>query len=219
MRMALRTVARRAVSTFALPLALCAFTGLLTAQALKITEPKDGTVVYTGQVLTVVVNASPAFAFQEIIIAGGGLGFSQTLHAPPYRFSLIIPLGTRPRGYHLTADGSTEPGKGVSSDPVEIQVERPDRPLKLTAKHAVLNFMSVGHNDPITAVGQFADVGELDLRESTGVKYFSDNPRVATVNHDGLVTATGPGSAKITVRYNGASTVVPVAVEKPPVAR
>jgi hypothetical protein len=216
----LNVIASRVASTCVLPLALIVSSGLLTPQTLRITEPKDGTVVNTGQVLTVVVDASPPFAFQEVIIVGpSAIGFSQTLRSPPYRFSLLIPLGTRPRRYSLFADGTTEPGKGAASDPVEIQVERPDRPLKLTAKPAVLDFMSVGHNDPITAVGQFADVGELDLRESTRIKYVSDNPRVAKVTQEGLVTATGPGSANVTLEYNGTSVVVPVTVRKPPVAR
>jgi hypothetical protein len=80
--------------------------------------------------VTVVVDASPALAFREVLVGGEGpIGFSQALTAPPYRFSIGIPPDTRPRRYHLTADGFTEPGHGVSSEPVDILVERPDSPL------------------------------------------------------------------------------------------
>jgi hypothetical protein len=170
--------------------------------------------------MTVVVEASSPFAFQEIIIIGPHpIGFSLPLFSPPYRFSMLIPPRTRPGRYELVADGTIGPEKGFTSDPVDIQVERSDRPLKLTARPAVLNFMSVGHNDPITAVGQFVDDAEVNLSESRRVQYATDNPKVATVTRDGLVTATGPGSAKVTVTYNGTSVIVPVTCSRPPVAR
>jgi hypothetical protein len=212
-----RGVARRAVYICVLPLVLCASNGLLTAQSLKITEPKDGTVVYTGQMVTVMVDASPTSAFQEIIIVGADpIGFSQTLTAPPYRFSIWIPRHTRPRWYTLTADGMVEPGREVGSDPVTIQVERSDSPLSLRAEPSVLDFEDVGELCPVAAVGKFVDADWVDLSGSSYVRYISDNPGVAAVTGDGLVTAAGPGTARITIQYNGKSTVVPVIVRAPP---
>jgi hypothetical protein len=189
--------------------------GLLTAQTLKITEPKDGTVVYAGQTLTVVVEASPAQAFREIIIIGPDpIGFSQVLLKPPYKFSISIPPNTRPRAYHLTADGSTEPGHGASSDPVEIQVERADDPLSLTAAPSVLILQYVGDQNHLEAIGKFRETEPVYLNESRHVRYLSDNPGVATVTEEGYVTAVGSGSARISVRYNGRSVVVPVTVPR-----
>jgi hypothetical protein len=213
--MLLRSVARRAVYICVLPLVLCA-SGLLTAQSLRITEPKDGTVVYPGQIVTVVVDASPQ-AFRGIIIIGADpIGFSQVLTAPPYRFSMTIPPRTRPRRYHQTARGSTEPGQGVFSDPVEILVERSDTPLSLRAEPSILDFENAGEVSPVAAVGKFVDADWVDLRESKSVTFSSDSPRVATVTQDGLVTAAGPGTARITIQYNGKPTVVPVIVRAPP---
>jgi len=90
---------------------LCCAIGVLPAQTLQITSPADGTVVSPGQVVTVTVAASPASAFQAVVLVGGdAIGFSQVLSAPPYQFSLQIPAGTRPRRYPLTAEGMTAPG-------------------------------------------------------------------------------------------------------------
>ncbi|MGD0668261.1 MAG: Ig-like domain-containing protein [Bryobacteraceae bacterium] len=193
---------------------LSASSRLLTAQTLKITEPKDGTVVSPGQILHVTVEVSPPGAFirSVIVIGGDPIGFSDALGAPPYNFSLKIPAQIRPRRYTITADGFVEPGKGIDSDPVDIQVERSDSPLSLTAEPAVLDFREVGDQCPVAAVGKFTDAPRVDLDESSYVQYDSDNPSVATVTEDGHVTAAGFGSAKITVRYNGLSAVVPVTV-------
>jgi hypothetical protein len=202
-------------NTWALLLSLCACSGLLTAQTLKITEPKDGTVVHPGQTMTVVVEASPQQAFYGILIVGAdAIGLSGMLYAPPYRFSMAIPSGARPRRYTLMARGFTEPGQNVSSDRVEIRVERLDSPRRLTAEPSVLNFQNVGDRCSVAAAGAFAGAEWVDLGESSNIRYIPDNPNVVTVAEGGLVTATGPGSAKITIQYNGKSTVVPVKVKE-----
>jgi hypothetical protein len=204
-------------NTCASLLSLCACSGLLTAQTLKITEPKDGTVMHPGQTMTVVVEASPQHAFYGMLIVGAdAIGLSGMLYAPPYRFSMAIPSGARPRRYTLTARGFTEPGQSVSSDRVEIRVERLDSPLRLTAEPSVLRFQNVGDQCSVAPVGEFVDAEWVDLGESSNVRYIPDNPNVVTVAEGGLVTAAGPGSAKITIQYNGRSTVVPVKVKKPP---
>ena len=105
--------------------------GFLIAQTLKITDPKDGTVLNPGQTVTVVVDISPVLAFREIIVLGGRIGCSQWILGPPYRCYMTIPRRIRPRRYTLTADGTTASGKGATSDPVEISVERPDSPFSL----------------------------------------------------------------------------------------
>ncbi|MGA8577831.1 MAG: Ig-like domain-containing protein [Bryobacteraceae bacterium] len=213
-------MARRAAYVCAPLLTFCASSGILTAQTLKITEPKDGAVVYAGYTMTVVVEASPALAFREVIIIGqSAIGFSRPLATPPYRFSMTIPPNTLPRRYELRADGTTESGRGATSEPVGILVERSDSPLSLTAEPAVLDFHEVGVQCPVAAVGKFADAPRVDLHESSYVKFTSENPSVATVNQWGLVTTTGFGSARITIEYNGKSTVVPVTVRKPAAGR
>jgi hypothetical protein len=209
--------ARRAASACVSVLLLCASATLLTAQTLKIAEPKDGTVVNPGQTITVVVEASPPLTFRAIIIVGTDvIGFSQNLFAPPYRFSMTIPPRARPRRYGLTADGTMEPGKGTTSQRVEILVERPDDPVSLSAETSVLGFERPGDQYSMRIVAAFPDGSSVDVSESSHITYQSDAPSVAAVDACGLVTAVAPGSAQITIRYKGKSTVVPVIVGKAP---
>ncbi len=216
----LKNVARQFANTCVLLLPLLTSSGPLMGQTLKITEPKDGAVVYAGQMMTVVVEASPESAFRGIVIFGGdAIGVSPVLTGPPYRFSIGIKANARPRRYTITADGVIGPGKGARSELVNIQVERSDSPLSLTAAPAVLDFREVGDQCPVAAVGKFADAPRIDLDESSYVRYDSDNPSVATVTGDGHVTAAGFGSAKITIEYKGRSIVVPVTVRNPAAGR
>jgi hypothetical protein len=197
-------------------LIMAAACGALPAQTLKITSPADGTVVAPGQVVTVTVAASPASAFQEIIIiGGGGIGSTSMLTAPPYQFSVQIPPKIRPRRYTITADGTVVPGRGTASDPITLVVERPDNPLSLSAEPSIMGFHMAGDECSMRIVGTFPDGSLVDVHESTYVMYQSDMPGVATVDSYGLVTAVAAGSANITVTYAGVSTQVPVSVAQP----
>lgn len=215
MNRTLKSAARWAAFTWALPLAVCAFSGPIAAQTLRITEPKTGTIVNPGQVVTVVVEASPASAFKGILIIGGGpIGFSDTLTAPPFRLSFQIPPHVRPNWYTLTAHGSIAPGQWAHSDPIRVAVERPDNPVSLAAEPSILVFRLAGDQCTFRVVGKFPDGSLVDVHESTYIKYQSDAPGVATVDPDGVATAVGPGSARITIRYRETSTVVPVTLER-----
>ena len=64
----------------------------------------------------------------------------------------------------------------------------------------------------IYVVGVFPDHEEVDLTESSFLKYFSDNERVVKVAERGTVVSTGIGSANIMIRYRSKSVVLPVIV-------
>ncbi len=57
--------------------------------------------------------------------------------------------------------------------------------------------LEVGESSPLTVIGTYASGGTVVL--SSGLRFVSDNPAVATVNNTGLVTAVGNGSAHVTV--------------------
>jgi hypothetical protein len=87
----LLTVAARLPWRLPLYLALLVFCGarILPAQpTLQITSPANGTVLNTGQVFTVTVNATPS-AFQVVgVIGQTPLGQSVALSAPSYQFTM-----------------------------------------------------------------------------------------------------------------------------------
>jgi hypothetical protein len=205
---------------------------LIAQPTLRIIRPAEGAIINAGQALAVTVEASPANAFQGVFIIGADpIGFSQMLERPPYQFSLPIRRDITPRrdGYTITAQGILAPGQGASSDPVTIHLERADIPINLVPGDDGLNLgfypsstsgnvyrslhlSKVGWAEMIYVMGIFPGQKQVDLSQSSYLKYSSDNPRVAKVDDKGTVLATGIGSARITITYRTRSVIVPVTV-------
>ncbi len=194
---------------------LCISVALQAQPSLRITSPTDGTVFNPGQTIPVMVNAAPA-TFQTVIVAGDlPLGFSQILTAPPYQFQMPIPSNINAGPYTLTAIGITQQGgNAVYSDPVTVPIERPDSPQSLNTDLS-LTFEYIGDSVALAVTGSFADGSTVSLTRSTLTTYISDNPLVATVDANGVVTAVGPGSCNLRISNAGASTTVPVSVPPP----
>jgi hypothetical protein len=179
----------------------------------KITSPKDGALVISGQLLTVTVDATP-FAFQKVFLEGEDpIRTSKMLTAPPYEFQISIPLDFVPGTRMFNAVGVIRPGFTVDSDPITIDIERPDSPRELRTDSRSGLYLNVGHSLTFPIFGVFGDGSEIDLGHSTRTAYLSDNTAVTTVESNGLVTAAGPGSAKITVTNGDAALTIPVIVE------
>jgi hypothetical protein len=193
-------------------------TGTIGAQSLTITSPKPNAVVHTGETIQVVVQAKPERTFQQIIIIGQDpLGVSQPLSGPPWRFSFQTPASVKPRRYGLTADGYTAPGHGFDSEMVLVDVERPDHPATIKVQNSPIVIPAVGGQEMLGNItGIFGDGKEVDLTESNHVKFTSDDPKIATINGQGILTGMAIGAVKVTVSYNGRSVVVPVRVEQQP---
>jgi hypothetical protein len=199
-----RAVHRIAGSTPFLMLSLSV--GLLCAQpTLRITSPKDGTIVNPGQALIVTVTAFPAGAFQQVIIIGcGPIGFSRPISAPPYRFTIQIPSKIDPGRCLLTADGATAPGQGTMSEPITIVVERADSPVSLRVEPSLLR-LSIGRKGYLSVEGVFEDGTTTDLTKSSRTKFTSSAPSVASVDAQGIVTPLTPGSTRVVVTNGNAS--------------
>ena len=192
-------------------LILCPSARLPAQPTVKITSPKDGAVVSSGRPLVVTVDAAPA-AFQGVVILGDGPIGSDVLKSPPYRFEIPIPPQTASRRYTFVAVGILQPGGSADSDPVTVDIERPDDPARLMSALSTIGFDYVGHYVPLIVTGVFSDGSHVDLTRSTRTTYVSDTPAVATVDANGVVTGVRPGSARITIRSGGRTLVVPVTV-------
>jgi hypothetical protein len=186
--------------------------GSLNAASLRITSPEKGAMVYSGRTLTVNVEASSG-PFRGVQLSGSLVRGIYTLTASPYEFKVPIPPGTASNTYTLVAVGTTTAGETVQSERITVYVERPDPPLRIWNEiPGRLSLPFVGHTMWLQVNGDFADGSRVTLTYSSLTTYASDNPAVVAVDSTGLVTAVGPGSAKITITNVGTSVVVPVDV-------
>ncbi|HXN46578.1 MAG TPA: Ig-like domain-containing protein [Bryobacteraceae bacterium] len=191
-----------------------------SAQTLRITSPADGAIVHAGQTLTVVVTVlGGGFPEGVGLVASssqgmGGWGCTQVLLAPPYVFKMPIPADVPSRPYTLSAMGAIAPGETVDSNKVPIHIEAPATPVKLKNELPTLGLAYVGEKSPLLVTAIFADGSRTAVTDSSLTTYVSDNAAVATVDKDGIVTATGPGKASITITNAGVSTTVPVTVPR-----
>jgi hypothetical protein len=205
----LMQLVRVLVSSFAL-------SGFLVAQpSLRITSPANGTVAHPGEQVTVTVDVSPPIGvFQRVdIISTSPIESSkETLKAPPYQFTIQVPIGIRPNRYQVTAIGSTSPGNLVNSNPIILLVERTDLPVRLRVEPATLLDLPTEAKGYLQAFGAFPDGTETNLTQSSLITYTSDTPGVATVGPQGVVAPVAPGSAKIIVAYGKVRAEVPVTV-------
>jgi hypothetical protein len=196
---------------------------LASGQTLQITSPADGTVIHPGETFSVTVN-SPDTAFQFVGLVGEGpIGFVALKPGVPAHFSLTIPADFNIcRKYLITAIGVIVPGKNADSQPIEIDVERPDLPIKLTALMPKFYFQTPGGSLPIELIATFNDRRKLDVHESTRIAFSSSNPKIAKVSEDGIVTARSPGNAQAIATYaldgRKVQLAIPVAVEVGPLA-
>ena len=135
----------------------------------------------------------------------------QQVPGTQFQFAAEIPATTPSGTYWLTASGHVQSAQ-VNDASISIEVERPDAPVALAEELSTLGMAYVGNSSYLLVDGTFADGSKVGLQRSSLTTYASDNPAVATVDSTGLVTATGPGLANITITNNGVSTMVPVSV-------
>lgn len=209
----------------AFPAFLCLFVAPLAGQTpfVKITSPPNGTVVHPGERVPVTVDATP-FAFGAVIVLPYGTAAS--LSGPPYRFVFEVPsdldsgdllvgaLGVPPSGFK-----STDKDKDAIKDTINLDLERLESPKRLTWElwdfyNVPDGFHHIGETRQLRMTGIFGDDAEVDLTRSKLTKYESSDLSVVTVSAEGVVTAVGRGSAKITVKNGDATVVVPVTVPK-----
>ena len=144
-------------------LLLCFSLVSLAAQSLQITSPASGTVANPGQTLTVSVAASGG-TFQQVYILGQDpIPISQPLSSPPYQFTIQVPTNIRPDRYTLTAGGFTSPGQGFDSDPIDIDIERPDNPISIRVEPSILE-LTPGETGGLRIIGLFNDGGARKQR-------------------------------------------------------
>jgi hypothetical protein len=208
-----RNASRAASSRLAIWLLAAAGVLLFAEAPLQVLAPENGLVVTSGADLTVSIKASAA-GFKSVSIVGDGpFVLSTGLTAPPYEYRYPIPATYACGRYHFKAAGVTGSGATVYSDPVEVDIERGDKPKKIVSEWMSLS-LAEQDNQALTVWGIYADGSKVDVTRSTQMIYVSDRPSVASVTAEGSVTGSGAGKAKITARFGDAKiqVMIPVVV-------
>jgi hypothetical protein len=194
---------------------------LLLGQTFQITTPLPGSLVYSGQTLTVTVDAGST-AYQNVTVLGPAQGSATkpALTGPPYRFSIPVAPDTTSGPQSIQVIGIPASGGDAVFSSITVDVERPDSHQSLKLNLGSLHFGFVGEELPEGVTGVFADGSLVDLDYSTYLTYVSDSPSVATADGRGMVTAVAPGFANVTISYNfpspnSLSAQVPVGVPPP----
>jgi Bacterial Ig-like domain (group 2) len=198
-----------------LTVALAALATLPAQAALRITSPKNLTVVSPGETIFVDVAVSGEPLIGANIAAADPIKDSQVLSAPPYHFPITIPTKITPGLYALTAEGRSPHSELQTSQPISIDVERPDSPQSITTDLSRLE-LAVGDQSDIAVIGTYGDGSTVELTKSTQTKYTTARPGVVSVSSDGLVTGLAVGSTEIVINHKGNKAEVRVIVTRGP---
>ena len=203
---------------------------------LTILKPDDGTTVAPGDILHIEVSPPVGIPLRFMGIEGT-LGISnQFREAPPYSFTLTVPVEDQAGaadpliGKHTlyAAANATETNEGYSAS-IVVDVEEPNLPLELSVATQGsqygpphLDFYSTGQEEVVRIFGEFRDHHELDVTVSTYLKLFSGDSRVVVVEFDGVngrITSVGRGATYVFAEYSRDGQTVklrlPVKVENP----
>jgi hypothetical protein len=169
---------------------------------LQITEPSAGSIVNPGQTLTVKVTSPTPALFSEVDLIGEApIGLAGTISQLPGELSVLIPKNVDLGRHTLTVEGTPKSGKESVFAKVEIDVERLDFPVSMSATLSGIELHSPGQQIPLEVVAQYFDGATYSATSSSHISFSSANTEVATVDASGQVTAVAPGVGSITVKY------------------
>jgi len=188
-------------------------------------SPASTLTVRPGQ--TVAITLSADTAVQKLVLTGQQpLGMARLVsdgaagivahgqgEEHPLQFLLTIPTAIQPGSYHVTAVGKTSTGIVVSKA-LDLDVERPDDPARITIEPSIIEFTHIGDQIPVRVLGVFANTSHVDLTHSSKTMFASSDPRVASITSNGMVTALAEGRASIVVRTPSADYSIPVQVQE-----
>jgi hypothetical protein len=172
----------------------------LAAQSIRITSPKDGTIVHPGDSVAVELAVSGGTLLAAMIVPADPIN-NEALLAPPFHFSIKIPSRIASGIYSMVALGSTAESPELTSPRIAIDVEQPVPPRNIRAIPGIYTLLSVGTRRVVQVIGTYGEHDEVDLSRSTRTSYTSDPPGIISVTREGLITGLKPGSARIIIRH------------------
>ncbi len=191
-----------------------------TKPVFQITEPASGSIVNPGQMLTVKVTSPTPALFPEVALIGEDpIGFAGTISRLPGELSVPIPKDINLGRHTLTVEGRPQAGKELVLATVDIDVERLDFPVSMSATDSRIGLDSPGEQIHLEVLADYSDGTTYRATSSSHISFSSANTEVATVDASGMVTAVAPGIGLITVKYalgdNKLSIGIPVQMPNP----
>ncbi len=162
------------------------------SNVLQITSPPSGTIVYPNQVVTISVYADPSLSYVGVD-GQYPLGSSPTTNG---QSQLTIPSNTTIGSYTVSALGNAADGSLVVSPPISLQVDTQNPATSMVTQPDALRFSAAGQTIPLHIIGSVAG-SQLDITHSLQMSYSSENPQIATIDGNGIVTAVALGSTHI----------------------
>lgn len=196
---------------FAISIVGCPILAEAQQPSIAIIAPAPGSIITSGDIISVTVVASTPSLFSAIQVVGEDIGDSLPIVTPPFVFSLTVPkniVGQK----KLKAYGLLKSGGDVTSPPVVIDIEPSVPIIALLSSPESVGFQFVGEQRLITISGRLNDDSPLYLGKSSQLTMDSGDPNVAVVNTNGIITATGTGKTDILATYGTASVLIPVSV-------
>jgi len=183
----------------------------------KVTSPANGQVFAPGDSVTIEVSLAPGLVANnvEISLPGFGSAPGTGFTGSSYQLDFTIPgFFAGPLQIVPTVrDASNNLIVGITTT---VAVRPTTAPLSLSLSQASDVLTSVGDTDRIHVTGNYPDDLTLDLTSSaSGTTYKSSNTKVLTVDTEGNVTATGFGTAVLTVANFGVQVFGIFSVEDP----
>ena len=180
-----------------------------SSSEISIVSPSDGTIMQPGETIPIDVRVAPTAAVEALVILNTLGAGNEIRRSPPWSFTLTVPTDETGLGHSLIGIQSISVGGGVDGqhagealDSITVDVEEPDVPTKLWTQMTSITMESIGEQSPIKTVGFFPNGHQLEVNESSYISWESADPSVATVDDDGMATATGPGKTSITATYS-----------------
>ncbi len=195
-------------------LAIAPICAAQSPKLLQITSPANGAIVSPGETVKVTV-ASPANVGFDMVALMSPIerAISGVATSVPAELSLRIPPDISCGKYPLYVSGRTISGQSISEQ-IELNVERPDLPVRLSVLNDYGQLEFVPGEEPfhMNLLATFSDGRILEVTESARVIYRSSNARVARVDRDFAITPVGIGSASVTATYSIGNRNVRIAI-------
>lgn len=193
------------------------------AFALVITSPNEGDTFKEGDIVKLVAELSPnapedrKIGYVTFVVTKGidNCPFKISTH-PRYECTFTIPPGS-PQTIKISAMGKLQYG-ALSAPEVTIYITLPSNIILQQLKSFTGNrlfFSQIGENEQLYITGIYSDGVKRELwMAKTGTTYISSDEKIAVVDSNGLVTAIGVGSTKITIKNGDKQIIVDVVVKQ-----